>query len=197
MLPDQRPTTWTFHTVWTVYDTCGSATPASGRRTAPSRWTCNATRCRALLHESSLARTMPTARILTCRGDTTLVGRGRSSDSGSHSRERPHSPPVCMIGGFTSDSDVGSPEWLLRTCGRPTVSSARARGECSHRQPGRAVARQNREVARWIVRRSNGAPERRRRGNAHVASWEPTCTPGERGRIPTAPAQLHELPLGP
>ena len=64
----------------TVYDTCGSATPASGRRTAPSRWTCNATRCRALLHESSLARTMPTARILTCRGDTTLAGRGRSSD---------------------------------------------------------------------------------------------------------------------
>ena len=34
----------------------------------------------ALLHESSLARTMPTDRILTCRCDTTLVGRGRSSD---------------------------------------------------------------------------------------------------------------------
>ena len=34
----------------------------------------------ALLHESSLARTMPTDRILTCRYDTTLVGRGRSSD---------------------------------------------------------------------------------------------------------------------
>ena len=33
----------------------------------------------ALLHESSLARTMPTDRILTCRCDTTLVGRGRSS----------------------------------------------------------------------------------------------------------------------
>ena len=33
-----------------------------------------------LLHESSLARTMPTDRILTCRCDTTLVGRGRSSD---------------------------------------------------------------------------------------------------------------------
>ena len=46
----------------------------------------------ALLHESSLARTMPTDRILTYRCDTTLVGRGRSSDSGSHSRERPHSP---------------------------------------------------------------------------------------------------------
>ena len=30
----------------------------------------------ALLHESSLARTMPTDRILTCRCDTTLVGRG-------------------------------------------------------------------------------------------------------------------------
>ena len=34
----------------------------------------------ALLHESSLARTMPIDRILTCRCDTTLVGRGRSSD---------------------------------------------------------------------------------------------------------------------
>ena len=37
-------------------------------------------RDRALLHESSLARTMPTDRILTYRCDTTLVGRGRSSD---------------------------------------------------------------------------------------------------------------------
>ena len=46
----------------------------------------------ALLHESSLARTMPTDRILTCRCDTTLVGRGRSSDSRSHSRGLPHSP---------------------------------------------------------------------------------------------------------
>ena len=34
----------------------------------------------ALLHESSLARTMPTDRILTCRCGMTLVGRGRSSD---------------------------------------------------------------------------------------------------------------------
>ena len=34
----------------------------------------------ALLHESSLACTMPIDRILTCRCDTTLVGRGRSSD---------------------------------------------------------------------------------------------------------------------
>ena len=34
----------------------------------------------ALLHESSRARTMPTDRILTCRGDTTRVGRGRSSE---------------------------------------------------------------------------------------------------------------------
>ena len=34
----------------------------------------------ALLHESSLARTMPTNRILTGRCDTTLVGRGRPSD---------------------------------------------------------------------------------------------------------------------
>ena len=49
-------------------------------------------RTAALLHESSLARTMPTDRILTCQCDTTLVGRGRSSDSGSHSRGRPHSP---------------------------------------------------------------------------------------------------------
>ena len=46
----------------------------------------------ALLHESSMARTRPIDRILTCRSDTTLVGRGRSSDSGSHSRGRPHSP---------------------------------------------------------------------------------------------------------
>ena len=46
----------------------------------------------ALLHESSRARTMPTDRILTGRCDTTLVGRGRSSDSRSHSRGRPHSP---------------------------------------------------------------------------------------------------------
>ena len=44
------------------------------RRPFPRRYT------RALLHESSLARTMPTDRILTCRCDTTLVGRGRSSD---------------------------------------------------------------------------------------------------------------------
>ena len=49
-------------------------------------------RLAALLHESSRARTMPTDRILTGRCDTTLVGRGRSSDSGSHSRGRPHSP---------------------------------------------------------------------------------------------------------
>ena len=34
----------------------------------------------ALLHESSLARTMPPDRILTCRCDMTLVGRARSSD---------------------------------------------------------------------------------------------------------------------
>ena len=46
----------------------------------------------ALLYESSLARTMPTDRILTGRCDMTLVGRGRSSDSRSHSRGRPHSP---------------------------------------------------------------------------------------------------------
>ena len=46
----------------------------------------------ALLHESSRAHTMPPDRILTCRCDMTRVGRGRSSDSGSHSRGRPHSP---------------------------------------------------------------------------------------------------------
>ena len=46
----------------------------------------------ALLHESSRARTMPPDRILTSRCEMTLVGRGRSSDSGSHSRGRPHSP---------------------------------------------------------------------------------------------------------
>ena len=45
----------------------------------------------ALLHESSRALTMLTDRILTCRCEMTLVGRGRSSDSGSHSRGRPHS----------------------------------------------------------------------------------------------------------
>ena len=52
----------------------------------------------ALLHESSRARTMPTDRILTCRCDTTLVGRGRSSDSRSHSRGRPHSPALLGSG---------------------------------------------------------------------------------------------------
>ena len=31
----------------TVYDTCGSAPPASQQRMAPSRWTCSASRCRA------------------------------------------------------------------------------------------------------------------------------------------------------
>ncbi len=46
----------------------------------------------ALVHESSRTRTMLTDRILTCRCDMTRVGRGRSSDSGSHSRGRPHSP---------------------------------------------------------------------------------------------------------
>ena len=45
----------------------------------------------ALLHESSRARTRPTDRICTGRCDTTLVGRGRSSDSRSHNRGRPHS----------------------------------------------------------------------------------------------------------
>ena len=49
-------------------------------------------RIEALLHESSRARTMPPDRTLTCRCDMTRVGRGRSSDSGSHRRGRPHSP---------------------------------------------------------------------------------------------------------
>ena len=35
---------------------------------------------------------MPTDRILTYQCDTTLVGRGLSSDSKSHSRGRPHCP---------------------------------------------------------------------------------------------------------
>jgi len=48
--------------------------------------------CLALLHESQLARTMPTDRTLTCRCHTTLAGRGRSSDSGSRNRGWPHSP---------------------------------------------------------------------------------------------------------
>ena len=46
----------------------------------------------ALVHESSRARTIPPDRILTGRCDMTRVGRGRSSDSGSHNRGRPHSP---------------------------------------------------------------------------------------------------------
>ena len=46
----------------------------------------------ALVHESSRARTRPTDRILTGRCDMTLGGRTRSSDGGSHSRGRPHSP---------------------------------------------------------------------------------------------------------
>ena len=37
-------------------------------------------RSEALLHESSRARTRLTDRILTCQCETTLVGRGRSSD---------------------------------------------------------------------------------------------------------------------
>ena len=52
----------------------------------------------ALLHESQLARTMPTDKIITCRCDTTLVGRGRSSDVGSRSRGRPHSPDQLSSG---------------------------------------------------------------------------------------------------
>ena len=55
-------------TVWVSSDAIADWTPRrSGRRGA-------------LLHESSLARTMPIDKILTGRCDTTLVGRGRSSD---------------------------------------------------------------------------------------------------------------------
>ena len=45
-----------------------------------SRWPATSALIEALLHESSLARTMPIDKILTGRCDTTLVGRGRSSD---------------------------------------------------------------------------------------------------------------------
>ena len=57
-----------------------------GQRQAPAarilarQLVVKAARRMALLHESSLARTMPTDRILTCRCGMTLVGRGRSSD---------------------------------------------------------------------------------------------------------------------
>ena len=49
--------------------------------------------------------TMLTDRILTCRCDMTLVGRGRSSDSGSHSRGRPHSPAQLDSGAKTIADD--------------------------------------------------------------------------------------------
>ena len=49
-------------------------------QTAPQMLTAPRERRMALLHESSLARTMPTDRLLTCRCDMTLVGQGRSSD---------------------------------------------------------------------------------------------------------------------
>ena len=67
----------------------GTLSPRQEKRLSPpEEWTLvfldppDHTRLRALalLHESSLARTMPTDRILTGRCDTTLVGRGRSSD---------------------------------------------------------------------------------------------------------------------
>ena len=74
-------------TVWLSAEAIAAWTPGrSGRRGGQRRYS------EALLHESSRARTMPTARILTGRCDSTLVGRGRSSDSGSRSRGRPHSP---------------------------------------------------------------------------------------------------------
>ena len=49
-------------------------------QTARQMLTAPGERRMALLHESSLARTMPTDRILTGRCDMTLVGRGRSAD---------------------------------------------------------------------------------------------------------------------
>ena len=58
----------------------GIAEWMSGLNTASRRFSKTSWHSAALLHESSLARTMPTDRILTCRCDTTLVGRGRSSD---------------------------------------------------------------------------------------------------------------------
>ena len=71
---------------------CGDVSRSPGARDHGRNRSASPTRNAALLHESSLARTMPTDRILTGRCDTTLVDRGRSSDSRSHSRGRPHSP---------------------------------------------------------------------------------------------------------
>ena len=51
-----------------------------GERPVPDRGDRTRQPVGALLHESELARTMPTARILTCRCDMTRVGRARSSD---------------------------------------------------------------------------------------------------------------------
>ena len=52
----------------------------AGPAAATDSPSCTRARSTALLHESSLARTMPIDKILTGRCDTTLVGRGRSSD---------------------------------------------------------------------------------------------------------------------
>ena len=76
---------WASHPVTLIYAQrrvrcrqCGIRTEAIAFADAKARVTRRLRQ--ALLHESSLARTMPTDRILTCRCDTTLVGRGRSSD---------------------------------------------------------------------------------------------------------------------
>ena len=65
----------------TVCVTCGSATPASQRRTAPSRWTCSATRCRP--GASTPATSTTTARpasATTARDSTAACARyGRAT----------------------------------------------------------------------------------------------------------------------
>ena len=96
----------------------------------------------ALLHESSRARTMPTDKILTCRCGTTLVGRGRSSDSRSHSRGRPHSPAQLDSG------REGHRRW--RTAWRTTCQAAGVPTRCLHDC--------RRTAARTLIRAS--VPER-------------------------------------
>ena len=90
----------------------------------------------ALLHESSRTCTMPTNRILTGRCDTALVGRGRSSDSGSHSRGRPHSLPGWAPGAKTvADDGLVAEERILHpalTGEHPTWGYTRIRGAPSN-----------------------------------------------------------------
>ena len=65
---DQGDTTTIAETVTTTAEELEAVAVATDGHTA------------ALLHESSLARTRPTDRILTGRCDMTLVGRARSAD---------------------------------------------------------------------------------------------------------------------